>query len=95
MIKGTKPLVRGTRVDFNGMQSIVIFRYEKLCDFCFVCGKLDRIDRDYPYVYVNESDIMREKRQFEPWLKVDGMKSVSLEEINRSIRSRGKQVMHE
>lgn len=45
LINVTKPLVRGTKVEFNGNTSVVIFRYEKLCDFCYICGKLDHWKR--------------------------------------------------
>lgn len=58
----TKPLVRGTKVEFDGNVSIVIFLYEKLCEFCFICGKLDHVEKDCPCVFSNESDVVREMR---------------------------------
>lgn len=41
-----KPLVRWTNVNIGGTLCRVFFRYEKLADFCFGCGRLDHVDRD-------------------------------------------------
>lgn len=95
LINVTKPLVRGTKVDFNGCTSVVIFRYEKLCDFCYLCGRLDHIDRDCPNLFANDYDLSREVKQFEPWLKADGLKGVPLEELSKGAINRGKQVVFE
>lgn len=74
---------------------MIIFRYKKLCDFCFICGKLDHIDRDCPSAYTNESDFVCDKKQYDSWLKADSLKGVSLEEINMGIKSRGKKAWQE
>lgn len=66
LINVTKHLVRGTRIEFNGVESIVAFRYKKLCDFYFVCGKLNHVERDCPSLFANEFEIVKGKRQFEP-----------------------------
>lgn len=90
LINVTKPLVRGSRIDFNGMVSVVVFCYEKLGDFCFICGILDHLDRDCPNLYTNEIDAVRKKRQFDSWLRADGMRSVSIDELSRGIKNRNK-----
>lgn len=84
LLNVTKSLTRGTKIDFNGTTSVVIFWYEKLCDFCFICGKLDHLDRDCPSLFANEVNVVRGKRQYEAWLRAEGMKGVSAEEIGRS-----------
>lgn len=91
LLNVAKPLMRGTKVNFNGVTSIVIFRYEKLCDFCFMCGKLDHLDRDCPSLFVHEGPVVRGKRQYEAWLKAEGLESVSVEEISKSLCTSDKQ----
>lgn len=81
LINVSKPLLRGSKIDFDGVTSIVFFRYEKLGDFCFVCGKLDRIDRDCPTCLTSEATLVKEKRNFVSWLKADGLKAVIVEEL--------------
>lgn len=88
LLNVSKPLVRGTKIEFDGATSIVLFRYEELGDFCYVCGKLDHVDRNCPTVYASEIDSVREKRQYGPWLKADGQKGISLEELIKSIRKK-------
>lgn len=89
LINVTKPLLRGTKVNFDGNTSVVLFHYEKLPDFYFVCGTLDHVEKDCPFMFINNLESMREMRQYEPWLKADGFKSVPLEELKRGARSRG------
>lgn len=93
LINVTKPLVRGMKVEFNGNTSVVIFRYEKLCDFYFICGKLDHVERDCLNLFTTDSEIARELRQFDPWLRANGLKGVSVEELSRGTKNQGKQRM--
>lgn len=71
LLNVSKALVRGSRIDFNGVVSVVVFCYERLGDFCFVCGKLDHLDKDCPELFANEIESVREMRQFEAWLRAD------------------------
>lgn len=95
LINVTKPLARGTKVNFDGYSSVVIFCYEKLSDFCYICGTLDHVERDCPISFTNNFNSSRELRQFEPWLRADGLKVVPVEELYRSAKCRGKQVVNE
>lgn len=54
LVNVTKPLKRGSKVNFNGATSYVIFCYEKLGEFCFIYGKQDYVDRDCPTLYASE-----------------------------------------
>lgn len=48
LVDVTKSLARGSKVVFDGKSYVVVFRYEKLSEFCYVCRKLDHLDRDCP-----------------------------------------------
>ena len=38
----SKPLKRGSKIALSGGESILtIFKYERLLDFCYICGRLD------------------------------------------------------
>lgn len=58
-----KPLVRWTNISIGGSLCRLFFRYEKLADFCFYCGRLDHVDKD-----CREENIGG-KKHFGPWLK--------------------------
>lgn len=65
-----------------------------ICDFSFVCGKLDHVERDCPSFFTNEFGVVHGKRQFEPSPKADGLKGVSLKEFNSCIHFNKQQMMH-
>lgn len=41
----SKPLIRGTKLSFEGEKRWVIFRYEQLSFFYFYCGKIGHGER--------------------------------------------------
>lgn len=45
-----KPLVRWTNIDIEGTSCRIIFRYEKLTVFCYFCGRLNHLDKDYKHI---------------------------------------------
>lgn len=68
-----KPLKRGTVVRYQGKYLRVFFRYERLQNFCFACGRLghqlkdceEAVDQDEEgYEEVEEKDL-----PFGPWLR--------------------------
>lgn len=95
LLNVTKPLIRGSRVEFNGSLYVVIFRYEKLGDFCFAYDKLDHLYRDYPNLFTNTIDSVTQKRQFESWLKSDGTKAVSVDELGKNFKSGNQQTYNQ
>ena len=47
IINFKKPLKRGSRITISRSGSvIVVFKYEKLPDFCYMCGYLDHQEND-------------------------------------------------
>lgn len=53
----------------------VVFRYEKLSDFCYYCGRLDHQEKDCGFVKPDG------KRYFGTWLRANGQNAVTLETI--------------
>lgn len=45
MVDIFKPLLRWTTVSFGGVLYKVLFRYEKLADFCYLCGRLNYLEK--------------------------------------------------
>lgn len=72
-----KPLMRGRRLSLPGGDKILaLFRYERLPDFCYVCGRVDHMERDCSYSKTS-TDNDAVKFQYGPWLRADGPKLVS------------------
>lgn len=69
---------------------MVVFRYEKLTEFCYVCGKLDHLDKDCPIVFVEEGVSIKENRRYQMWLKADGFKGVTLEDCSGKFKGKEK-----
>lgn len=49
---------------------------------------MDHLDRDRPDLYAYKLESVREKRQFETWLRADGLKGVSIEELSRNFKNK-------
>ena len=48
-VDATKPLCRGRRITLrSGKESWVSFKYERLPNMCYLCGKLTHMDRECP-----------------------------------------------
>lgn len=62
-------------------KTTVLFRYEKLSDFCYLCGMLDHVDKDCPVLFSSLDSSLLNKRGFDPWLRAEGRRGVNLEEI--------------
>lgn len=86
----TKSLARGSKVVFNGKSYVVVFRYEKLNEFCYVCGKLDHLERDCPMVFVEEGISIKDRRRYQSWLKADGFKGITMEDFSKNLGGKGK-----
>ena len=65
----SKPLKRGTRITIEGKGSmLVVFKYEKLPDFCYVCGCLDHQELECDDVIRVKIEGGKAKREYGPWL---------------------------
>lgn len=89
LINVNNRLMRGSKVKFGGVSQYVLFRYEKLGDFCFVCGKLDHVEKECPVVFATEGGMGSLKKLYGPWLRADGMKGATVEEVGRGFGIRG------
>ncbi|KAL8470102.1 hypothetical protein ACS0TY_032824 [Phlomoides rotata] len=81
----SNPLCRGTYVSVGGRKTFVVFRYEQLSDFCYLCGKLDHVDRDFPITFNSYDQVVVGVREYETWLRGDGQKMPPIEEIERTL----------
>lgn len=61
-----KPLYRWTTVEIEGDTCTVIFRYEKIVDLCFYCGRLNNLDKDCNFIPTNG------KRSYGAWMRAAG-----------------------
>lgn len=68
----TKPLSRGRKVEFNnGDVSWASFKYERLPNLCYWCGRLTHQDQECSF-WQNRKGVMPEKyQQFGPWLQAN------------------------
>lgn len=52
LIDVTQPLYRGIVVSIGSTKTTVLFQYEKLSDFCYICGMLDHVDKDCQFCLI-------------------------------------------
>ncbi|KAL5759778.1 hypothetical protein ACOSQ2_018616 [Xanthoceras sorbifolium] len=65
-----KPLKRGLRVDVGGEVFEVMTCYERLLNFCYFCGRMGHLIRDWPDNDVGLVD--ESKLRFGSWLRTPG-----------------------
>ena len=70
-INVTKPLKRGSKVTLpDGASILAIFKYERLPDFYYVCGRLDHQESDCDIVIKIRKDGGKAKREYGPWMSI-------------------------
>lgn len=62
----TRPLCRGSTISTGSIKTKVLFRYEKLSDFCYFCGILDHVDKDCPTLFESLDLETMGRRQYGP-----------------------------
>ena len=55
-----------------GKKTLVAFRYERLPDFCYVCGKLNHQEHECEEVIKMKKDGRKIHREYGPWLRAEG-----------------------
>lgn len=75
LIEVSKPLLRWTSVSFGGVTNSVLLRYEKLGDFCYLCGQLDHLEKKCSLFH---SEALR---YYGLWLRADGHNPLSWNEV--------------
>lgn len=68
------PLIRWSNINIGGLARKILFRYEKLADFCFSCGRLDHLEKHYSFSQPDDLCY------YGPWLCAVGQNPPSLEE---------------
>lgn len=79
LIDVEKPLLRWTTVSIGGVTYMIFFRYEKLADFCYLCGRLNHLEKNCTLA---QQDGLR---YFGPWLRANSKNSICLDEIMREL----------
>lgn len=65
----TKPFCRGHRVVQNDEVEIwVSFKYEKLPNFCYWCGKVSHSDKNYDVWLTSKGTLRLDKKGYGAWL---------------------------
>lgn len=60
-----QPLIRWTNIKVAGVSSKVLLWYEKLTDFCFICGRIDHLTKHCNHSYPGSLC------HYGPWLRAD------------------------
>lgn len=76
-----KPLLQWTNVCIGGSICKVLFRYEKLADYCYVCGSLTHLEKHCPIAYPDGL------RFYGPWLRDNGQNPINLYEVSCELNS--------
>lgn len=71
------PLTRWTSLIIGGGTLRILLCYEKLADFCYLCGRLDHVQKACYFTIPNEL------RHYGPWLRASGNNPVSFEDAAR------------
>lgn len=66
-LQASQPLPRGLliTVDFQPSPIWVTFSFERLPDFCYLCGRVDHIDADYP----EKRELQGKPKLFGSWMR--------------------------
>ena len=71
-INTSKPLKRGKMISVEGGgRVLVMFRYERLPDFCYVCSKLDHHEHDCDEAVRLKKEGRKVKREYGAWMKAE------------------------
>ncbi|GAU21788.1 hypothetical protein TSUD_329120, partial [Trifolium subterraneum] len=78
-----KPLKRGSKLNFQGKEIWVDYKYERLPNFCFACGRIGHQMRDCEDIEdhdeVQYSELEEKQQAFGPWLRASPLPKMSYE----------------
>jgi hypothetical protein len=87
----TKPLKRGSKLHFQGKDIWVDYKYERLPNFCFVCGRIGHQMRDCEdtdeHNQEGYSEIEEKDQAFRPWLRASPLPKLTYEPSKESSSS--------
>jgi len=79
----TKPLKRGSKLHFQGKDIWVDYKYERLPNFCFVCGRIGHQMRDCEDTEENDqegyNEVEEKDQAFGPWLRASPLPKITYE----------------
>ena len=69
----TKPLKQGKMLSLSGGDKVlVMFRYERLPNFYYVCGRLDHQELEYDQVVLVKKGGKKIQCEYGNWMKAEG-----------------------
>ena len=94
----SKPLKKGSKIEIlGGGNELAIFKYEKLPDFCYICGRLDHQEIECEDALHMKIVGGKVKREYEPWMSTEsadfllqnkgGVRNLFMNSIDRGGRS--------
>ncbi|XP_024629915.1 uncharacterized protein [Medicago truncatula] len=79
----TKLLKRGSKLHFQGKDIWVDYKYERLPNFCFVCGRIGHQMRDCEDIEDHDqegcSEVEEKDQAFDPWLRASPLPKITFE----------------
>ncbi|XVE95495.1 hypothetical protein REPUB_Repub02eG0102600 [Reevesia pubescens] len=79
LINVSEPLKRGTRLaTHDGTSILIMFRYERLPDLCYVCGRLTHHESECDYAFQMKKQTGSVIRGYGAWLNANYKAGVSL-----------------
>lgn len=84
----TKPLKRGSKLHFQGKDIWVDYKYERLPNFCFVCGRIGHQMRDCEDIEDHDqegfSEVEEKDQAFGSWLRASPLPKITFEASKES-----------
>jgi hypothetical protein len=84
----TKPLKRGSKLHFQGKDIWVDYKYERLPNFCFVCGRIGHQMRDCEDLEDHDQEDFSEAEEkdqnYGPWLRASPLPKITFEASKES-----------
>ena len=72
---------------------LVLFRYERLLDFCYIYGKLDHWEQDCDKVVTIKKEGKKLNREYGSWLRAEGPTFI-IKEVEQGCRSKDSSSSH-
>lgn len=73
------PIIHWTNINVGGHSRKILFRYEKLANFCYMCGRLNHMEKSCSFAHPDGL------RYYGQWLRANGKNPPTFEEAARDL----------